>query len=126
MSPSALRRLPSAPVTNKAIARHLALAAALVELSGGNASRSRAFAGAARAVERLDGSAEALGPGHPWLVPPGQSRPLADALADALAELIANPDLRQALGQRARERVIAERNWDAVTRRLRDSLDQLL
>lgn len=49
-----------------------------------------------------------------------------DALADALAELIANPDLRQALGQRARERVIAERNWDAVTRRLRDSLDQLL
>jgi DNA polymerase (family 10) len=46
-------------VTNKAIARHLALAADLVELSGGNAFRARAFAQAARAVERLDGPAEA-------------------------------------------------------------------
>lgn len=48
------------------------------------------------------------------------------ALADALADLIANPDLRRALGKRARERVVAERNWDAVTRHLRDTMDQVL
>ena len=46
-------------MTNKALARHLALAADLVELSGGNAFRARAFASAARAIERLDGPAEA-------------------------------------------------------------------
>ena len=46
-------------MTNKALARHLAFAADLVELTGGNAFRARAFASAARAVERLDGPAEA-------------------------------------------------------------------
>lgn len=46
-------------MTNKSLARHLAFAADLVELTGGNAFRARAFASAARAVERLDGPAEA-------------------------------------------------------------------
>ena len=32
------------------------------------------------------GSVEALGPDHPWLVPPRRSRPLADALARALTD----------------------------------------
>ncbi|WP_347137453.1 glycosyltransferase [Paracoccus sp. SSK6] len=34
----------------------------------------------------VTGSAEALGPGHPWLVPPRRSRPLADAIAQALTD----------------------------------------
>ncbi|MDO5703559.1 MAG: glycosyltransferase family 4 protein [Paracoccus sp. (in: a-proteobacteria)] len=49
-----------------------------------------------------------------------------DALADALVDLITNPEVRRALGKRARERVVAERNWDAVTRHLRDALSQVL
>ena len=40
-------------MTNKAIAQHLKLAADLVELSGGNPFRARAFAGGARRIERL-------------------------------------------------------------------------
>lgn len=34
----------------------------------------------------VTGSAEALGPDHPWLVPPRRSRPLADAMAQALTD----------------------------------------
>ncbi|WP_328288547.1 glycosyltransferase [Paracoccus lichenicola] len=34
----------------------------------------------------VTGSAEALGEGHPWLVPPRRSRPLADAMAGALTD----------------------------------------
>ncbi|GGF72683.1 hypothetical protein GCM10011402_26520 [Paracoccus acridae] len=34
----------------------------------------------------VTGSAEALGPDHPWLVPPRRSRPLADAMARALTD----------------------------------------
>ncbi|VDS09785.1 Alpha-D-kanosaminyltransferase [Paracoccus haematequi] len=34
----------------------------------------------------VPGSAEALGPDHPWLVPPRRSRPLADAVAQALTD----------------------------------------
>jgi DNA polymerase (family 10) len=41
-------------MTNKAVARHLKLTADLVELTGGNPYRARAFASGARAVERLD------------------------------------------------------------------------
>ena len=41
-------------MTNKAIARHLKLAADLIELTGGNAFRARAFASAARRIERMD------------------------------------------------------------------------
>ena len=40
-------------MTNKAIAKHLKLAADLIELSGGNPFRARAFAGGARRIERL-------------------------------------------------------------------------
>ena len=42
------------PVTNKAVARHLKLTADLVELTGGNPFRARAFASGARTVERLE------------------------------------------------------------------------
>lgn len=41
-------------MTNKKIARTLKLAASLIELTGGNAFRARAYAGAARAVDGLD------------------------------------------------------------------------
>ena len=45
---------PAPPMTNKAVARHLKLTADLVELTGGNPFRARAFASGARAVERLE------------------------------------------------------------------------
>ena len=35
---------------------------------------------------RIGGTTEALGPDHPWLVPPRDSRALADALGDALGD----------------------------------------
>ena len=41
-------------MTNKAVARHLKLTADLVELTGGNPFRARAYASGARAVDRLD------------------------------------------------------------------------
>ena len=41
-------------MTNKAVARQLKLTADLVELTGGNPYRARAYASGARAVERLD------------------------------------------------------------------------
>ena len=41
-------------MTNKSIARRLKLTADLIELTGGNPFRARAFASGARAVERLD------------------------------------------------------------------------
>ena len=72
-------------MTNKAIARHLALAADLVELSGGNAFRSRAFAQAARAVERLDGPAEARIADGTITDVPGIGRGLAADLAEFVA-----------------------------------------
>lgn len=46
------------------------------------------------------GTAEALGPDHPWLVPPRRSRALADALTDALAD----PARRTAVAQAGRDR----------------------
>ena len=46
-------------MTNKSIARHLSLAADLVELSGGNRYRAQAFTRASRAIERLEAPAEA-------------------------------------------------------------------
>lgn len=48
------------------------------------------------------------------------------ALADALGLLIEDADLRRALGARARELVIRDRNWDAVVGRLRNALDLTL
>ena len=41
-------------MTNKAVARHLKRTADLVELTGGNPFRARAFASGARAVDRMD------------------------------------------------------------------------
>lgn len=41
-------------MTNKAVARHLKLTADLIELTGGNPFRARAFASGARTVERLE------------------------------------------------------------------------
>ncbi len=72
-------------MTNKSIARHLALAADLVELSGGNAFRARAFAQAARAVERLDGPAEARIADGTITDVPGIGRGLAADLAEFVA-----------------------------------------
>ncbi len=72
-------------MTNKALARHLALAADLIELSGGNAFRSRAFAQAARAVERLDRPAEPLVLDGTITDVPGIGRGLAADLAEFVA-----------------------------------------
>ncbi|RMH49917.1 MAG: DNA polymerase/3'-5' exonuclease PolX [Bacteroidetes bacterium] len=47
-------------MTNKAVARILKETAALVELTGGNPYRARAFSNAARTLERLDEPVEAL------------------------------------------------------------------
>lgn len=44
-------------MTNKLIARRLQLAADLIELTGGNAFRARAYAGAARRIDRLEEAA---------------------------------------------------------------------
>ena len=57
-------------------------------------------AGLPTVATRVTGSAEALGGDHPWLVPPGRSRALADALAQALED----PPQRAVVGQRSRER----------------------
>lgn len=72
-------------MTNKALARHLALAADLVELSGGNAFRARAFAQAGRAVERLEVPAEALVLDGTITEVPGIGRGLAADLAEFVA-----------------------------------------
>ena len=47
-------------MTNKAIAQQLKLAGSLVELSGGNPFKARAFGSAARAVEKLEEPASDL------------------------------------------------------------------
>jgi len=49
-----------------------------------------------------------------------------EALADALARLIADPALRRSLGERARGKILTELNWDAVARKLRDTVDRVL
>ncbi len=72
-------------MTNKALARHLALAADLVELSGGNAFRARAFAQAGRAVERLEVPAEPLVLDGTIIEVPGIGRGLAADLAEFVA-----------------------------------------
>ena len=41
-------------MTNKGIARRLKLTADLIELTGGNAFRARAYGSAARTVDRMD------------------------------------------------------------------------
>ena len=57
-------------------------------------------AGLPAVATAIDGTAEALGPDHPWLVPPGRARPLAEALADALR----HPDRRRQAAAAAQDR----------------------
>lgn len=57
-------------------------------------------AGLPAVATRIAGSTQALGDEHPWLVAPGRSRALADALAQALG----NPAQRASVGQQARAR----------------------
>ena len=47
-------------MTNTAVARHLKLAADLIELTGGNAYRARAYASAGRRIEQMPEAVEAL------------------------------------------------------------------
>jgi len=72
-------------VTNKAIARHLRLAADLIELTGGNAFRARAFGSAARTIERMDEPAAALAAEGSLTEVAGIGKGLADEIA-ALVE----------------------------------------
>ena len=53
--------VPDSLPTNKALARVFKETATLIELTGGNAFRARAFASAARTLERMDESAVELG-----------------------------------------------------------------
>ncbi len=71
-------------MTNKAVARHLSLTADLVELTGGNPFRARAFASGARAVERLEEPVEALAAGGTLVEVQG----IGKGLAAEIAELI--------------------------------------
>ncbi|WP_255329421.1 glycosyltransferase [Paracoccus albicereus] len=50
---------------------------------------------------RIGGTTEALGPEHPWLVPPRNSRALASALSDALQD----PEHRRRVAARQQERL---------------------
>ena len=50
----------------------------------------------------------------------------AEALAEVLTELVQNPDLRTALGKRARRYVCQERQWKAVTSGYKRTYDTLL
>ncbi|TBN39038.1 glycosyltransferase [Paracoccus subflavus] len=63
----------------------------------------------------VPGTAEALGPDHPWLVPPRRSRALADALAQALTD----PARRAAVARNSRER------WAATFTAARMAADTL-
>ena len=59
-------------MTNKAVARQLALTADLIELTGGNPFRARAYASGARTVERLEARvADLLGKEAGLFVPSG-------------------------------------------------------
>ena len=70
-------------MTNKSVARHLKLTADLVELTGGNPFRARAFASGARAVERMDEPVEGMTPDA--LV---QVQGIGKGLAAEIAELV--------------------------------------
>lgn len=61
--------------------------------------------------------------GETGIVVPGND---TGALAEALAQMIADPDRRRALGQKARERVVRDRNWDAIARSLRKTAEETL
>lgn len=57
----------------------------------------------------VTGSAEALGPDHPWLVPPRRSRALADAIAQGLTDAAARDRAARASHHRWSERFAAGR-----------------
>ena len=69
-------------MTNKSVARHLKLTADLVELTGGNAFRARAFASGARAVERLEEPVAGLAAEGTLVEVPGIGRGLAAEIAE--------------------------------------------
>jgi glycosyltransferase involved in cell wall biosynthesis len=56
------------------------------------------------------------------LVPPGDAR----ALANAIASLAEDPDKRQAIGQAARRAIEEQFNWNSVVRQLVDVLEQTI
>lgn len=58
---------------------------------------------------RIGGTTEALGTAHPWLVPPGDSRALADALAAALDDPAARAAVAAAQADRLQARFTADR-----------------
>lgn len=60
-------------------------------------------AGLPVAASRIGGTVEALGPDHPWLHPPGNSRALADHLAAALRD----PQARARVAQAQQDRFTA-------------------
>jgi len=65
---------------------------------------------------------DAIEPGREGLLVPPRD---AKALRDAIAQLVRDPDLRLAMGRRARERVEREFSRDAVLRRLGEIYDEL-
>ena len=69
-------------MTNKSVARHLKLTADLVELTGGNPFRARAFASGARAVERLEGPVAGLAAEGTLVEVPGIGKGLAAEIAE--------------------------------------------
>ncbi|MFC0810686.1 glycosyltransferase [Paracoccus panacisoli] len=78
---------------------------------------------------RIGGTTEALGPDHPWLTPPGDSRALAAALAAALADAPARAAVAQAQRDRLNRHFTADRMaadtitiWRAAARRRHEGL----
>ncbi|WP_412070461.1 helix-hairpin-helix domain-containing protein [Rubrivirga sp. IMCC43871] len=72
-------------MTNKAVAQQLKLTADLVELTGGNPFRARAYASGARAVERLEESAVALAQAGELVGVQGIGKGLAAEIAEFAA-----------------------------------------
>jgi DNA polymerase (family 10) len=71
-------------MTNKAVARHLRLAADLIELTGGNTFRARAYTSAGRRIEQMPEAVEAF-PGVDALM---EAADLGKGIAAEVAELL--------------------------------------
>jgi phosphatidylinositol alpha-1,6-mannosyltransferase len=72
-------------------------------------------------ASRAAGMELVVRPGETGLLTPEYD---AAALADALKLMLARPDLRSRLGQRARRAVESQFNWDTVAARLEDLYQQ--
>jgi phosphatidylinositol alpha-1,6-mannosyltransferase len=66
------------------------------------------------------GPAEAIDPGVTGLCVPARS---SEALSEALGTLARDPALCARLGEQGRRRVVSERNWDCVAKRLLRSIE---